>query len=253
MKGIGLSRQVVVSLVVMALAAAMGFGQEVHDDFNDGVIDPAWSVRFNNASGWTATESGTNLTVTDIAATVISHNGMALVKSEAVLYQPVSLSGDFQSSMTFSWDSTEAGFEQRQALQKIFLRLMGPSGQEVAYCGYSDPWIHYSGSKFWGFGDTPSYGGQGSLDYSGSATVSINRTGSDIEILWDGEPLGGGVNATPVSEVQAYFLYYPFDGGGGPSFFGTESVDAIHVTPEPATLSLLAMGALAMVRRRRHH
>jgi hypothetical protein len=250
MMGIRLS-QVIVSLSVMALAAATGFGQEIHDDFNNGVLDSAWTVRFTNANGWTYSEAGTNLTVTDIAATVISHDGMALIPSEVMLARQVAPLGDFQADMSFSWSSTQSGYEERQALQKVLLRLMGPAGQVVAFCGYSDPWIHFSGSRYWNFGGATGYGAQGSEPYAGSATVAINRVGSDIQMLWNGQPFVSGTNSTPVTEVQVFFSYFPFDGGGGPSFFGTESVDSINVTPEPATLAMLAVGGLAMLRRRR--
>lgn len=247
------SSQAIVALLVMALAAAAttGFGAEIHDDFNDGVLDPAWTVQFNNANGWTYSEAGTNLTVTEIAATVMSHDGMALIPSEVMLTQPVASMGDFQADMSFSWSSTQAGYPESDALQKVLLRLMGPSGEVVAFCGYSDPWIHYSGSRYWNFGGATGYGAEGSEPYTGSATVAINRVGSDIEMLWNGQPLATGSNSTAIAEVQVFFSYYPFDGAGGPSFFGTESVDSVNVIPEPAMLSLVALGGLAMMRRRR--
>jgi len=250
MKGI-ISSKAIIGLFVVALSTATGFGAGIHDDFNDGVLDPAWTVQFNNANAWPHAEAGTNLTVTDIAATVMSHDGYALIPSEVMLTQPVASMGDFQADMSFSWSSTQSGYAQDQALQKVLLRLMGPAGEVVAFCGYSDPWIHYSGSRYWNFGGATGYGAQGSEPYAGSATVAINRVGSDIEMLWNGQPLPTGINSTAIDEVQVFFSYYPFDGDGGPSFFGAESVDSVNVTPEPATLSLVALGGLAMMRRRR--
>ncbi len=213
------------------LTVATGCGQEIHDDFDDGVPEPAWTVRFNNAGALTYEKDCSALTVTDIAATVMSHDGDHLIASEVMLCRRVGSLGDFKADMSFSWDSAQDGYSQKQALQKVLLRLMGPSGEVVAFCGYSDPWIHYSGSRYWSFGGKIGYGAQGSEPYSGSATVAINRVGSDIQMFWNGQSFVTGTNSTPVTEVQVFFSYFPFDGGGGPSFFGTESVDSINVTP----------------------
>ena len=46
---------------------------------------------------------------------------------------------------------------------------------------------------------------------------------------WDGAPLLSGTNDKPLQSIGILFYYYPFDGVGGPSFFGTESVDLVRV------------------------
>ena len=40
----------------------------IEDDFDNGVLDPAWEVTLEDATGWEYAESGTELTVTDTAA-----------------------------------------------------------------------------------------------------------------------------------------------------------------------------------------
>ncbi len=252
MRTIVVSRAVVgLFAVAMTTVAATGLGAEVRDEFNDGVLDSAWSIEFGNADGATYSEAGTNFTVTDIAASIISHDGYNLTESTVILTRPVPSLGNFHADMTFSWSSSQSGYPATDALQKILLRLMSPAGEVVAFCGYSDPWIHYSGSRYWSFGEATGVGGQDSEPSDGSATVAINRVGSDIEMFWNGQPFVSGTNSTPISEVQVYFLHNGFDGAGGPSFFGTESVDSVNVVPEPTSLLLLAFCGVGMLCRRR--
>ena len=40
------------------------------DNFDDEILDPTWAVSFEYADGWTYTESGTELEVTDINSTI---------------------------------------------------------------------------------------------------------------------------------------------------------------------------------------
>jgi hypothetical protein len=47
----------------------------VYDDFDDGILDSAWSITFQDSTGWVYTETGTKLNVTDIFPTVINSGG----------------------------------------------------------------------------------------------------------------------------------------------------------------------------------
>jgi hypothetical protein len=76
----------------------------------------------------------------------------------------------------------------------------------------------------------------------GSFTASANRTNS----LYDSYP---EIDTVPITDTlysiqsQFYFQLSPYDSATGTSHF--------EITPEPATLSLLAMGGLALLRRRK--
>jgi hypothetical protein len=53
-------------LLVSQASATLVF----RDDFDDGVLDPAWTIVFDGATSWTYDESATepsSLTVTDVA------------------------------------------------------------------------------------------------------------------------------------------------------------------------------------------
>ncbi|MCK4343445.1 MAG: thrombospondin type 3 repeat-containing protein [Phycisphaerae bacterium] len=101
----------------------------------------------------------------------------------------------------------------------------------VARCGYYDPWVAHRGAKeVWvtGYGQWES--GYDSLPYAGSASMAIDRIGDEMDFFWDGSPLVSRVCALPIEEVEVSFWYGVKSGGwGGPSFFGSESVDLISV------------------------
>jgi hypothetical protein len=61
---------VMIFAIIMFLGSygtVLGLTTVLYDDFNDGNLNPDWNVSFDyGAIGWTYTESGSNLTVTDI-------------------------------------------------------------------------------------------------------------------------------------------------------------------------------------------
>jgi hypothetical protein len=50
------------ALVLCLGGAAASAGTVLADDFDDGILNPAWITTFNGASGWAYSEAGTNLT-----------------------------------------------------------------------------------------------------------------------------------------------------------------------------------------------
>jgi hypothetical protein len=59
---------VTLSLILLTIVASgfAGAAVVVHDDFDDGRLDGAWTLTFINTNAWTYVETGTRLTVTDI-------------------------------------------------------------------------------------------------------------------------------------------------------------------------------------------
>ena len=61
---------VMIFAIIMFLGSygtVLGLTTLLYDDFNDGNLNLEWNVSFDyGAIGWTYTESGSNLTVTDI-------------------------------------------------------------------------------------------------------------------------------------------------------------------------------------------
>ena len=150
-----------ISLVVMVAISLGIVGTDfveaqpavIYDDFDDGILDPAWSLVLSGlATGLAYSEIGTELIVTDVPA-----SGVHTTWSTATLSQTIQPLDDFQAEM---------------------------------------------------------------------------------DISWDGTPIKTGTQLAAVEKVQMVFDSFPYTGSGGPSFFGTISVDSISVRPEPDILDI---------------
>ena len=214
-------------------------GSVLYDDFNDGILDPAWDVEFFNlGTGWTYTESGTELTVTDISSDVVYHSWGSRLDypwAMALLTQTIQPLADFHVDFNLSWDSGGSN----NPIQEVYVKLLDADGAEVVTWGYNDSWIGFGGQMAGWIGEGPLDNGPASyyyqsgriLPYTGSGSLDIDRTGNMVIFSWDGEPAFTGMAGTQISQVQIWFGYFPYSG----SFFGSESVDMINVTSEPAT------------------
>ncbi len=91
------------------------------------------------------------------------------------------------------------------------------------------------------------------MPYAGDALVEVQRVDGVITVDWDGTTLLSAPLESSIHSVQIEFAYYAMDhpyGESFDSFFGTEAVDMISIVPEPATMSLLALGGVALLKRR---
>lgn len=212
----------------------------VNDHFNDGVLDPAWSITFQNATGWTFTESGTVLNVTDITPTDTTGALWATV----ILSQTFTPLTNFQVHADFSWDSEGSV----NAAQNVSIQLFDSAGSRITSVFYHDPWTGHNGEKTAEVGGNVFVSGADSLPFMGSASINIARVGSNIDVLWDGVNLVSGTAAGPLGRIAVGFWFSACNCPPiGTSFFGNESVDLVWVegtstAPEPATLFLLGSG-----------
>jgi hypothetical protein len=90
--------------------------------------------------------------------------------------------------------------------------------------------------------------------YSFEIYISSDFVPSDYIVF---SIVGSGGGAVTVEDYNGYGFYTGFIWPGdatagfyGDAYFGATDVLVLHVTPEPATLVLLGMGALALIRRR---
>ncbi len=219
------------------------------DHFDDGLLDPAWNVSFQDAYGWTYGESGTELTVTNLVPAVVNPGGGG-TWSHIFLTRGFDGPGDIDLAFDFSWDSEG----DDAAMQVVYVQLLDAEGNRVVTCGYHDPWGRERGEmSVWVQDDDPwSYGsGYGTLPYAGDAFVEIQRLDGLVTISWDNAPLLTAPLQSTIHSVRLDFGFYAKDNEHGPSFFGSESINLISVVPEPATMSLLALGGLAILRRQK--
>ena len=211
----------------------------VYDHFDDGVLDPAWSISFQDSTGWTYIESGTGLDVTDINPTVINPDSSG-TWARVVLSQDFTLLTDFRVGCDFSWDSENSN----RAMQSIYMELYDIYGNPLSQFGSVDAWVADRGGSYASAGENNYWSGN-TLPYNGSASVDISRVGSNITVLWDEVELVSGEADNPLSRVDVRFSYYAYDGPGGPSLFGTESIDLVKIegTPVPLPCTLLLFGS----------
>lgn len=219
----------ITALVFFVFVPEIYADQVVYDDFNDGVLDPAWEITFEAALGWSYTESGTLLTATDITPEVVSHgNGgpNAIVKLSRSCI-PI---GDFHVEFDFSWDSEG----KLQPMQKLILALYDRNGEPICRGGYNDAWVVHRGEKFTEVKEDTCRSGKDTLPLEGRGRLEIDRAGDEITLFWDGILIHSGNCNRAVRKVEISFWYYAYDGGGGDSFFGSEMVDLISVSGEPS-------------------
>jgi hypothetical protein len=231
---------IIVSHLVLLSGTAYSEYIPVFDHFDDGTLDPAWSITLEEATGWSYTEAGTELTVTDIDP---------FGGGKVILSRAFSSLNDFYVDLDFSWGSEGSN----SAYQLIYLTLYDNSHNIIAFGGYQDPWNDSPGQKVLVIGAEshethgPSYqppsdyylSGADSLPLAGSASINISRVDDNLQLFWDNTLLVSGVDSTPLGEIEIEFMRYAIN------YFGTESVDQIRVAdapatpvPEPSTLDL---------------
>jgi hypothetical protein len=216
--------------VISLLAATVGASpQAIHDDFDDGVLDEAWEIALEFADGWTYTEEGTNLAVTDIDPEIVNPNSGGTWAS-IYLRQETEPLGDFALTFRLAWDSQDS----QQAMQMCQVLLLDDCGNLIVVAGYSDTWVGHRGQIVGHIeGDYASTGAD-TTPYAGDTELIVTRTGGDVAITMDGTPLNSGTCHRDVVAIQLRFAFYGYSGGGGPSFFGTEWVDLVSLDGDPA-------------------
>jgi hypothetical protein len=193
----------------------------IDDDFDNGQLDPAWEINYDQASDWVYTESGTMLTVTDIIKTT-TNEGWTSVNLTQYLPSPLS---DFNIDFGFSWDSEGS----TAAMQNVLIQAYS-GGSKIIAVGYSDGWPASHGEQYGMIdGAGASNTGPDSLNPSGTASININRTSGLINVLWDGSSLISGTNSILIDRIDLVFSYYQYDSNNMTSFFGNEAVDFIRV------------------------
>ena len=227
MKTMGRFRIVLKMIITVILGVGFAYADAhaittVNDHFNNGKLDPTWSVSFQNSAGWSYTESGTDLTVADITPTVINH-GDGGTWARVILSQTFTPLADFNVDFDFSWNSEGSP----SPMQSVSIKLY--DGNQIALAEYFDAWVQSRGEKVAIAGGNIFYSGYNTLPFEGTASVDISRVGNSINVLWDDAVLVSGTSESPLSRVDLEFRYYAYDGWAGTSFFGSESIDLVKI------------------------
>ncbi len=209
----------------------------VNDHFDDGILDPAWQVDFQDAHAWTYEESGTNLTVTDIDPEVVNPSGggpWAVVS----LSRAFSATDDFHVDFDFSWDCEG----NDTAMQRLTISLLDGSGGTVAAAGLLDSWISARPCQ-WVLIGASSHCEADELPHSGVASVDIDRADDQVAILWNGTPILSDVLSTPIESVKIIFSFYACS---QPMYstFGPESLDQVSIEGTPTPVEAGSWGSV---------
>ena len=166
---------------------------------------------FEGTTGWTYSESGTNLTATDVG------NIGAIVYISQDFYA----TGDFEAACSFSWDSAGTN----TAMQAFSLQLYGGETR-VATADYQDPWYYHRAEKGAWIGSDYIGTGEYSLPHAGSATVRIERIADMITVYWDDSILLTRNNTDIVDKLLIGFRRSTWPIG----VFGSFSVDYVSAS-----------------------
>lgn len=215
-----MSARYLVPLLVLCIALNAAAEVVVYDHFDDGVLDPAWEVVFNEfACGWTHAEEASELNVSEIC-----HDGSALDWAIVSLIRTCAVPSDFSVAWKFDWNTP---YGLPDTMQALYLVLYDETGAAITYVGFNDSWVLYQGQKVAWIRGTDGYqSGAGSLPWSDAATVVVYRVGDVITCKWDGEVIFEAPEATPVASIGLRF-YYTYYGGTSTSI--DESVGFIRV------------------------
>jgi hypothetical protein len=239
----------------MAQPAAAALLTGFVDEFNDGSLDPAWTVSFESASGWDFTEAGTELKVRDITSTVANTTGGQTWSIVRLSRTGFSL-GDFELDFDFGWDSRNLA----SAMQQVMVGLYSADNDRIALAGYQDKWAGNLGGKYAAVVGDVFTTGVNSLPQAGTAQIDITRSGQAVSILWGGTEILTGSAAYNLDRVEIEFGFYNYPSAG--TTFGNETVDRIALAgtlagtsevPIPPAAALLgsALVALVSLKRRR--
>ncbi len=219
------------SLAALACVAVTSNARAFIDEFDDGALDAAWEVQFTeDGDGWTFTETGGRLVVTDVVDTV--DDSESNVWGRVRLTRPTDeIAGDFTFETAFSWDSQGSN----AAMQSVAVGLLDAEGDRVAAAWHNDAWDDWRGGALAQAADGSTFQGFNAAPLAGTSVVEITRTGDQVKVDFVGSPLEhAGTSDAPVVGVYVEFSFYRYD--AGPSFFGTESVDYVRLTAEPGTV-----------------
>ncbi len=229
--GFGLVKTAVVILIVAC--ANNTLADSVFDHFDDGVLDPAWNITFENVSGWTYSESGTQLNVTDMTLIDPGYSSATRVN----ISQPFTATGDFSIECAFSWDSD--GLDS--AMQVLGIELYN-GDEKVIRCEYYDPWVRHTGAKLAIIGTDIYNSGENTLPLAGNGIMEVNRVGNTVTAIWDGGVLLSANYTGPIDKVSIDFRMSTYAGGT----FGSFSVDYISAeTVELARIQIVGPNEVA--------
>lgn len=234
-------RQLAYLVFALVMCAAVQ-AAVLFDDFDDGVIDPAWVFTNANVASYTAQESGSVFAITAI-------DDVAAAKwTNLYVGQDITPTADFHLDFVQTWDQDDVA-DNPWAKCWIY-----SGGALVGYFGIED----YNSGTYGNINLYTAAGGTvvGDELTTGSGVLDwdVDRVGDQMTFTVNGNELATITESRAIDEVfmvfQAKYMYLsPVDfewANGSP----TMGVDLINMVPEPATLLMLSAGGLLLRKRK---
>lgn len=240
----------IIAVLVLGLVVSAGAGV-VYDDFEDGTIDPAWTITSETVQpgGETPTftlgESGGSLTLSALASssTGDSHkwtNVYATQSFDAVV-------GDFHLEFQQSWSET-----QTSQMPHFYVSLLATSSvsQVVARVGIQD-----NSDSDYGvaniYNQTDGQTNAESLAQSGTLVWKVDRVDGLITVKLNDSVVDSFTDTRDVIALALLWQGRTIDNWTWSPETLTMSADMVNFVPEPATLAMLGFGSIMMMLRRK--
>jgi len=209
---------------LLLASAAQAQSVVFSDDFNDGIVDPQWTVSFDPLQFWSVGEYSGAMNFDGLTAPFGAFDERYTFTGD------VSLPGEFQMNMDFSWND-QSGFGLGENAALFVVRLYDSSGIDIATFTMDDTSTTDAGDIIVTGGTSTTLPG---IIADSSATISLTRNGADT-IGYTVDVAGGttssgtlGTMSGTVAKVEFYISHTTLCGPCGP-FLGQIHVDNIEV------------------------
>lgn len=201
------ARQAVLIVSVSLASAAPNAPAEtiiLSDHFDDGALDPAWQITFENASDWTYGEIGTNLVANDIEHVEDD------VWARVYLTRPLPTQLDnFHVRAEVAWTSGT----QEEVMHYVRIQLLDGEGESIANAYYWDAWVMHRGGLGGGISDGSSwFSGLNTQPHNGASVLELERCGDDVSVWIGGDLRVTGISSQPAAMVQIDFGFFSAHG-----------------------------------------
>jgi hypothetical protein len=232
------------TIMLIMLVAATINAAVVYDDFDDGSLSSDWAISGVNVDSYTLDESGSEVSLDSLVPEDNTQKWTNLYLSRTF----DALTGEFHIDF-------EQSYRQSHAEDMPYAQLWLYAGGSLrGYAGIAD-----GNPSNWGnplvylaSGNPVTYAGDAFAidDYVGSLSWDIDRDAANlITVSLEGTPVLTATDASAIDEVRITFqgrsLSWVWD-ADDPSM----KVDLVNVVPEPASLVLLALGAVVIKRKK---
>lgn len=190
----------------------------VIDDFNDGILDPAWDQTNHNSNGWVYAETAGQLQVYDVNDKLYRDGKWGERKLKYHFGDhPVSKNGsegyltDFDIGYYFSFESKDdSGNDRVEVMQSLEFRLFDARGNTVVSSMYRDAWFSDSGERAFKIGGSAFNSGAGTMRFQQAYDVRITRDDTGLtKISWTNDTFSwSGYTSAPIAGIDIIFGFY---------------------------------------------